>query len=160
MKTFGTIRRDSYFNPSEVLTEAEALNAAVKLLGRVRFESGKDFDATTMATWNSFVLRWKNFYNSATATLTGWVFRSEDSTRDNLLNFEDEFNMFLGATEITAPGSTTAISSPKPDTSRTEDSIKHAIAEAAAGAKKATEGLELPGTSHTLYGKESTNDHG
>jgi hypothetical protein len=144
MKTFGTLRRDSYFNPSEVLTEAEALNTAIKLLGRARFESGKDFDTTAMAAWNAFVLRWKNFYKRVTATLTGWVFRSENSTRDNLLNFEDDFNVFLGATEVTAPGSTTVIASPKPDTSRTKDSITQAVKDTADAAKEAAKGLAIP----------------
>lgn len=137
MKTFGTLRRDSYFNPSEVLDEAKSLDAAIKLVGRARFESGKDFDATAMAAWNAFVLHWKSFYSRITATLTGWVFRSENSTRDNLLNFEDDFNVFLGATEVTAPGSTAMISSPKPDTSRTEDSLSHAADEVKDMAKKA-----------------------
>jgi hypothetical protein len=143
-KTFGTLRRDSYFTPSEILTEAEALNSAIKLLGRARFESGLKFDATAMAAWNSYVLNWKKFYNRITATLTGWVVRSENSTRDNLLNFEDDYNVFLGATEVSAPGSTTVIPAPKADTSRTEDSIKHAVEEAASTAKEAAKGLAVP----------------
>lgn len=150
MKTFGTLRRDSFFNPAEVLEEATALNSAINLLGRARFAAQGDnnyshtFDASSLAAWNEFVLRWQNFYSRVTATLTGWVFRSENSTRDNLLNFEDDFNVFLGATEVTAPGSTTTISSPKPDTSRTEDNLQSAVSRAADAAKAAAKGLVFP----------------
>lgn len=153
MKTFGTLRRDSYFTPSEVLEEAQALNASIKLLGRARFESAKDFDTVAMASWNAFVLRWKNFYNriggnaGVVASIPGtysWDVRALDSSRDILLNFEDDFAVFLGATEVTSPGSTPTISAPKPVDDRTEDNINHAIDEIAKGAKKAAAAVAFP----------------
>ena len=148
MKTFGTLRRDSYFTPGAVLQEGRALDAAIKLLGRARFESGLKFDPVAMAAWNSFVLRWKKFYAEMTPGFglqipgtTDWIFRASNSTRDNLLNFEDEYSVFLGATEVTTPGSTASVPAPRMDTARNEDSIKHAVNEASAVTKAAAKGL-------------------
>ncbi len=151
MKTFGTLRRDSYFSPEAVLQEATALNAAIKLLGRARFEAGKDIDSTAGAAWNSFVHRWKNFYSSMLPPFglhipgtSDWIFRSLNSTRDNLLNFEDEYSIFHGATEVTTPGSTTLIPAPVADTARNEDSVSHALNETVDAAKKAVTGIAAP----------------
>lgn len=100
--SFGTLRRDSFFSPGEVLSEADQVDRSVKALAAAKFEGG---DVDSSGAWNAFVDRWNAFYADCTGLL-GWVFRSKNSTRDTLLDFEGEYESWraqAGADMLPSP---------------------------------------------------------
>jgi hypothetical protein len=132
--TFGTLRKDSYFTPSALLDEATALDSAVRLLGATAFNDNANVDADTLAAWNAFVGVWRSFWAECNAW-DGWVFRAENSTRDELLDYEGQFVSFKGQF-ANAGTDTSDVPDPTAEGSRTVDSISSAVSGAGAVLQK------------------------
>jgi hypothetical protein len=118
---FGTLRRDSYFTPAEVLTEANQLNQAIAALAQVEFDHSDALTDADLAGWNAFVSSWRDFFAECSAW-DGWIFRAENSTRDALLNFEDQYNDYKAKLAQAAPSDAAALPAPTAQGDRTEDS--------------------------------------
>lgn len=122
---FGTLRRDSFFTPGEVLTEANQLNQAIAALAQVEFDHSDALSDADLAGWNAFINSWREFFGECTAW-DGWIFRGENSTRDALLNFEDQYAGYKGKLAQSAPSDAAALPAPAAQNDRTEDSLSSA----------------------------------
>jgi hypothetical protein len=127
---FGTLRKDSYFTPGEVLDEATQLNNAIRALARIQFNNLESQGQDQLAAWNAFIASWDNFWGECNGSGSlidpyGWFFRAKDSTRDNLLAFEDQYAGFKA--QIGVFSGAASLPDPAPEEQRTADNVAAAI---------------------------------
>lgn len=128
---FGTLRRDSYFTPGEVLDEARALDEAVRALSDIELAHEDVLTVDWVAGFDAFLRSWRDFWGECNAW-TGWLFRAKDATRDELLNFEDQYVELKKQLEANVAGANTgSLDDPTPEGARTRDNLTQAADDAA-----------------------------
>ena len=138
---FGTLRRDSYFTPGEVLDEATQMDNAVRALAAILGNHVDDpaFTPDFLSGWNAFVDNWRDFWGQCNSW-TGWLFRAKDSSRDELLDLEDSYTDLKGQVDSlisssSDAGATDSLPDVNPESARTVDNVSSAAdaAESEAG---------------------------
>jgi hypothetical protein len=137
LMAFGTLRKDSYFNPGAVLDEATALDEAIRALAKVQFNHDEVLDDDYLAGWNAFAATWREFWAECNAW-NGWIFRAENSTRDELLDLEGQYASFKATIgRLAGDGSTDGLPDVAPEGDRTIDNVTSAVSEAGGVFQKA-----------------------
>jgi hypothetical protein len=131
---FGTLRKDSYFSPGEVLDEGNAFDEAVRLFGKALFDAGAPVDQSWFDAWDALANQWRFVWAQMNAW-DGWIFRAKDSTRDELLELEAEYSRIKAGVAPKLEGDAgDALEDPTPESSRTPDNLTSAATGAAAAA--------------------------
>lgn len=124
---FGTLRKDSYFSPGEVLDEATAFDVAIRRFGKALFDFGGEIAPEWFDAWNALVEQWRGVWAQMNAW-DGWVYRAKDATRDTLLNLEAEYTRIKDAIGPDLEGDAgETLEDATPETQRTPDNIGSAV---------------------------------